>query len=178
MAIRARPNPRGSLTSTATPTSAFLPLARPPRNPGSSPPMYVSSTSTVPVNRSRPGRTRTDRNRCSIAHAVGYEPISSDRCRLNADMPSLPEANIQQTCNHTVSGVLRRSNIVPAVTDVRPPQDAHRYPPSATANPPTCPHRGHTEALRPAQPVQIVQAVRIRAEPRPVSYTHLRAHET
>jgi len=44
--------------------------------------MYVSSTSTVPVSRSRPGRTSTERSRCSIAHAVAYEPISSDRCRV------------------------------------------------------------------------------------------------
>jgi hypothetical protein len=60
-------------------------------------------------------------------------------------MPSSPEANIQQASNHTVSGVLRRSNIVPAVTLVRPARDAHRYPPSATAHPPTCPHLGHTK---------------------------------
>jgi hypothetical protein len=57
--------------------NAFLPLARPPRSPGSAPPMYVSSTSAVPVSRSRPGRTSTERSRCSIAHAVAYEPISA-----------------------------------------------------------------------------------------------------
>jgi hypothetical protein len=33
----------------------------------------------------------------------------------------LPVANIQHGVNHTVSGVRRRSNRVPAVTDVRPP---------------------------------------------------------
>ena len=38
-AIRHRPIPRGSFTSTAMPTRDFLPLARPPRSPGSSPPM-------------------------------------------------------------------------------------------------------------------------------------------
>ncbi|MCA1676945.1 MAG: hypothetical protein LC799_33800, partial [Actinobacteria bacterium] len=31
----------------------------------------VSSTSTLPVSRSRPGRTSTERSRCSIAHVVG-----------------------------------------------------------------------------------------------------------
>ena len=70
-AIRHRPIPFGSLTSTAIPVRTFLPAARPPRSPGSSPPMNVSSTCTVPASRSRPGRTSTDRSRCSIAHAVG-----------------------------------------------------------------------------------------------------------
>ena len=87
--------------------------------------MNVSSTSTVPVSRSRPGRTSTDRSRCSIAHAVGYEPISSDRCRLCAEMPSFCVANSQHAVNHTVSGVRVRSKIVPAVTEVRRLQPAH-----------------------------------------------------
>jgi integrase/recombinase XerD len=39
ISIRQRPYPRGCLTSTATPTSDFLPLARPPRSPASSSPM-------------------------------------------------------------------------------------------------------------------------------------------
>jgi hypothetical protein len=69
-AIRHRPIPLGSLTSTAMPVSTFLPWARPPRSPGSSPPIWVSSTSTVPASRPRPGRTSTDRSRPSIAHAV------------------------------------------------------------------------------------------------------------
>ena len=41
------------------------------------------------------------RSRCSIPHAVGYEPISSARCRLSAETPSLSVANIQAV-NHTV----------------------------------------------------------------------------
>jgi hypothetical protein len=47
--------------------------------------------------------------------------------------------------NHTVSGVRLRSNSVPAVTDVRLPQAAHLYRPSATAHPPPCPHFGQTK---------------------------------
>jgi hypothetical protein len=94
ISIRQRPYPRGCLTSTATPTSDFLPLARPPGSPASSPPMKVSSTSTVPDSRSRPGRTSTERSRCSIARAVGYEPISSDRCRLSAETPSLGASGV------------------------------------------------------------------------------------
>ena len=38
-AMRHRPIPFGSLTSTAMPVSTFLPGARPPRSPGSSPPI-------------------------------------------------------------------------------------------------------------------------------------------
>ncbi len=63
--------------------------------------------------------------RCSSAHAVGYEPISSSRCRLRAEMPFVCAANIQQAVNQTVSGVRRRSKSVPAVTDVLAPQTAH-----------------------------------------------------
>jgi hypothetical protein len=81
--------------------------------------MKVSSTSTMPRSRSRPGRTSTERNRCSIAQAVWYEPISSVRLRLSAAIPSLPLANSQQALNHTVSGVRVRSKIVPAVTELR-----------------------------------------------------------
>ena len=69
-AIRHLPSPLGSRISTAMPVRTFFPRARPPRNPGSAPPMKVSSTSTVPVNLSRPGRTSTERSRCSIVHAV------------------------------------------------------------------------------------------------------------
>ena len=106
--------------------------------------MKVSSTSTVPDSRSRPGRTSTERSRCSIAHAVGYEPISSARCRPSAETPPFCAANIQQAVNHTVSGVRLRSNSVPAVTEVRLPQAAHLYRPSATAQPP-CPHFGQAK---------------------------------
>ncbi len=51
-----------------------------------------------------------------------YVPISSARCRLNAETPSFCAANIQQAVNHTVNGLRRRSNSVPAVTEVRDPQ--------------------------------------------------------
>ena len=99
----------------------------------------------MPVNRSRPGRTSTERSRCSIAHAVWYEPISNARWTLNADTPSFCAANIQQTVNHTVSGERRRSNSVPAVTAVRDPHAPHLNPPSATAHPPDCAHRGQAK---------------------------------
>jgi DNA methylase len=77
----------------------------------------------------------------------------------------LPVANTQHAVNHTVSGVRVRSKIVPAVTEVRPPQSAHMNRPSpsrqrgcsagrrihrasaATAGSPGSPHRSGT---RPA----------------------------
>ena len=77
-------------------------------------------------SRSRPGRTSTDRSRCSSAHAVWSEPISNVRCRLSAEIPSLLAANSQEAVNQTVSGVRVRSKMVPAVTDVRPPHPEHR----------------------------------------------------
>ncbi|MEX6430938.1 hypothetical protein, partial [Ferrimicrobium acidiphilum] len=46
--------------------------------------------------------------------------------------PSFAVAN----CQHTVSGVLRRSNKVPAVTAVLFAQHAHLYRPSAKRQPP------------------------------------------
>ena len=106
--------------------------------------MNVSSTSTVPDSRSRPGRTSTDRSRCSIAHAVWYEPISSVRCTVSAETPSLRPANIQQTVNQTVSGVRVLSKIVPAVTEVRASQPVHLSRPSLIRQPPERPQRSQT----------------------------------
>ena len=128
--------------------------------------MNVSSTSTVPASRSRPGRTSTDRSRCSIAHAVWYEPISSDRCRLCAEIPSLAVANSQQAVEP------HRQRRAGPVED-RPRR--HRGPPGAvTALDPAItqpPAAGMTavragEPARPAQPLQVVQAVLVGAEPR------------
>src|SRR5674476_909849 len=55
-------------------------------------------------------------------------------------MPSLAVANDQHAWNHTVNGVRVRSKIVPALIADEP--------------------------VRPAQPRQVVPAVRVRAEPR------------
>jgi hypothetical protein len=54
-----------------------------------------------------------------MAHEVWYEPISSVRCRLSAEIPSFALAKAQQAANQTVNGVLVRWKIVPAVTDDR-----------------------------------------------------------
>ena len=77
----------GALTSTAMPVSGFLPVARPPASPGSSPLMKVSSTSTGPASRSRPAHQHRPQ---PLQHprSVRYEPVSSARCRLSAQVPS------------------------------------------------------------------------------------------
>ncbi len=80
----------------------------------------------------------------SIAHAVWQEPISSDRCKLSAEIPSLAVANDQQAVNHTVSGVRVLSKIVPAVTEVRCPQAAHMIRRSPVRQPPTPSHLAHS----------------------------------
>jgi len=134
--IRHRPMPFGSLISAAMPVRTFLPGCRPPRRPCSSPPMNVSSTSTIPASWPRPGRTSASRSRCSIAQAVWYEPISRTRCTCWAETPSLAVANSQQAWNQTVSGVRVLSKIVPAVTDVRREQPPHSTRPSASRHPP------------------------------------------
>lgn len=92
-----------------------------------------------------PQRISTDLNRCSIAHAVWYEPISRVRWRLSADTPSFWVANSQHAMNHTVSGVRVRSKIVPAVTDERPPHPAHQTRLSPSRQPPWWLQRGHTK---------------------------------
>lgn len=48
------------------------------------------------------------------------------RCRVNTEIPFLAAANSQHAVNHTVDGVRVRSKIVPALTDVRHRQLAHR----------------------------------------------------
>ena len=78
-ASRHRPKPL-TWRSTATVTRT-LPSAPRPERPGLAalldqawggftPAMSVSSTSTSPTNRSRPGYTMALRYRCNIAHAV------------------------------------------------------------------------------------------------------------
>jgi hypothetical protein len=47
-----------------------LPVAPRPLLPGFSPPMKVSSTSTIPDKQSRPGRTMAGRNLCNHGQAV------------------------------------------------------------------------------------------------------------
>jgi len=94
-----------------------LPLA-PPNMPGVTPPTKVSSTSTMPVSRSRSGRTIARRSLCSHAHAVSYEANPRTRCRPRADIPFFCEVTNQIAANHVDNGVRVRWKIVPAVTDV------------------------------------------------------------
>src|SRR4051794_16971396 len=79
-------------------------------------------------------------------------------------MPSLAAASCQQAVNQTVSGVRVRSKIVPAVTDVRRPAAGALEP--AVSQPPAALSAVRAdEPRRPAQPLQVVQAVRIGGEP-------------
>ena len=70
-----------------------------------------------------------------VGDAVWYEPISSTRFKLNAEIPSLPVANNQQAVNHTLSSVRVRSKIVPAVTELRAPHSQHMKRPSPRRQP-------------------------------------------
>ena len=137
------------------PVSTFLPLARPP---ASAHRRQVSSTSTMPASRSGPRRpaptaadaawpTRSGRSR-SRASASGSAP----RSRLTA--------NSQQASRLRV-----RSKIVPAVTELRPPHPEHLK--RRIAQPPATIVAAvrASEASGPSQPLQVVQTVRIGAEP-------------
>jgi hypothetical protein len=67
------------------------------------------------------------------------------RCSASAEIPSFWVANSQHAMNHTVSGVRVRSNIVPAVGEVRAPQPRHISRPSPSCHAPTSPHAAHTK---------------------------------
>ena len=77
-----------------------------------------SSTSTLPVSKSRPGRTMARRNLCSHVQAVSYFLSPSTRCRPNALAPFFCVVNHHMARNQTGSGVRVSWKIVPAVTDV------------------------------------------------------------
>ncbi len=107
-----------------------------------------SAGAGVPVSRSAgPGPAGPVPGAAGAASATPSDKSRSPApaARLSAETTPFCAANIQQAVNHTVSGVRRRSNKVPAVTDVRPPQAVHLYRPSATAHPPACPQRGQAK---------------------------------
>ena len=125
----------GALTSTAMPVSGFLPVARPPASPGSSPLMKVSSTSTGPASRSRPGRTSTDRSRCGIPAPSGTSRSpapaagSAPRCRPSGGRkPARGEPHRQRRAR-PVENRARRHRGPPAAAGAHEP--AVRQPPAA-----------------------------------------------
>lgn len=144
IAIRPRPNPRGSLISTATPASVFLPLARPPANPGSTPrcssrpPQQCRSTDPAPgapepsaADAASPTRSRTTR---SPATAAGSTPTCRPCPRRTTSRP--------RTTASTAS-VGDRTASPPSPTSVR------RSPGTCTAHrPPTSRRHGHSEDTR------------------------------
>ena len=102
-------------------------------------------------------RTSTGRSRCSIAHAVWYEPIFSAPCRLNADTPALFAANIQPAVIHTVSGEradVRTTSRPSPRSDVRSPRTgSHLRQPTTRPRARTAGTRspsGHRSQSRPA----------------------------
>ena len=72
--------------------------------------------------------------RCSIVHAVWYEPSSNSRCSVTADTPVGLVTNRHAAANHTLNGVLVRRRIVPAVTERRNPHREHIERPSPSAH--------------------------------------------
>src|SRR5674536_271213 len=149
--------PRGSWTSTATATRDFLPLARPPLSPGSSPPMKVSSTSTLPVRRSRPGRAYQDR-----PQAVQHGPSGGVGADLQRPLQAQRRDAVLLRSEHPASGEPHRQRRSPPVEQgarghrgTRPAAGA--LVPAITDRPPTgvVAARAH-EAVRPAQPLQVV----------------------
>ena len=64
-----------------------------------------------------------------------YEPISSARCKPRTETPRLLLVMCQAAANQTVSGVLVRCKIVPAVTDTRRVQTPHDQRPASSRQP-------------------------------------------
>src|SRR5664280_1649890 len=146
MPIRTRPWPRGSWTSTATATRDFLPLARPPLSPGSSPPMKVSPP---PPCRSG-GRVGADLQRPLQAQR-------RDAVLLRSEHPASSEPHRQRRPPLVEQGARGHRGTRPA---------AGALVPAITDRPPTgvVAARAH-EAVRSAQPLQVVQAVGVGREP-------------
>lgn len=115
-ASRHRPNPFGSSSSTTTATGTRFSEPRPAFPPTDTPPMNVSSTSTLPDSLGRSLRTIATRKRCSIAHAVLYD-TPSVRSSVRADIPFFAVTTSKAAENQVVNGVLVCSKIVPARSD-------------------------------------------------------------
>src|SRR5664279_3067426 len=160
---RARPI-RPSLTSTAAANSTF-PSAPRPGTPGSGPPRKLWSTSTSPRNRSRPGRTITVRQRCSIAHAVWTEPSSISRRSWVAEtpvtavdhQPGRGEPHGQRCAGLVEDGACGGGDL-PLAGATQPPGVGQPPPMAAAAT-------GTDEPVWPADPVQVVQALPVLIEP-------------
>src|SRR5947199_8478062 len=109
-------------------TKSFAQLGR-PSNPSPSAPTHHSSTSTLPVSKSRPGLTMARRNLCSIVQAALYFFSPSTRCSPNALAPFFCVVTHHIARNHTGKGMRVSWKIVPAVTEVWHPHAAHSHKP-------------------------------------------------
>src|ERR1039457_6903446 len=178
--IRHRPMPRGSLTSTAMPTSDFLPLARPPASPAPPPPrrtppppppppplapddlpapLYPAGQQVParpPQHRPQPVQHRPRR----LVRADLQRPLQAlrrDAVLLRREDPACGEPHRQRR-PRPVEGRARCPRRAPAAAAAL--ESAITQPPPARA---AC--RAGETAL-PAQPLQVIQAVRVRPEPR------------
>ena len=135
-AIRHRPIPFGSRTSTAMPVSTFFPRCPPTAQPG----LLPADERLVHLDAAgQPAPPRPDQHR---PQPVQHRP----RRRVRADLqrplkvlggdPVLGRGKQPARVNHTVSGVCVRSKTVPAVTEVRRPQPPHSCRPSPSRQPP------------------------------------------
>ena len=117
ISMRIRPIPAFPLSSTATSIHIF-PSAPRPRFPGLTPPRNTSSTSTMPLNRSRPWRTIAPLILCNKYQAVSYLLMPSALARPRALTPCFCETRHQSAWNQSLSGIRLSPKTVPAVTEI------------------------------------------------------------
>ena len=109
------------------------------------PPRNTSSTSTSPLNRSRPGRTMAPLILCNRYQAVLYFLMPSTRARPSALTPFFCETRHQSAWNQRRSGMRLSPKVVPAVTEMSRRHFLHCNTPRRTAHSidsEQCGHRG------------------------------------
>ena len=128
--------------------------------------MKVSSTSTSPLSRSTEVRPIAVRSLWHIAQAVSYDPSPSNGCSEAALTPFVVTAISQAASNQTVSGVRVSWKIVPARTRTDSLAAASARPATGWEPPALLGAAVRApEAVRPPQPVEVVQARRVVREP-------------
>jgi hypothetical protein len=154
MRQQARVNRMGPIASPAccaATTTSTLPCVPRPRLPGLGPPMKISSTSTMPLSRSRPGRTIARRNLCSKFHAVRSLPNPNTRCMPRALTPLFWLV----TCQIAGPRCHRGLPTAPPTVTQAPCRDPMVRPPACWA----------AEPIRPPQASEIVLARGVIREP-------------
>ena len=151
----------------ATPTRDFLPLARPPRSPRSSPPMNVSSTST---GSGKPFPSRAHQHR---TEPVQHRPRGLVRADLERALQALGRDAVLLCREQPAGGEPHRERRARPVQDRacrhRRTRPARRAPEPPIAQPPATEPTAvrARKPARPTQPLQVIQAVSVDREPRP-----------